>query len=86
MAIVDRGYKLILDRAQDRAYLFDLNTDPGEVHDISSEKPELVHQLETRLRLWVRTESARYQHWTPADQDPLDPELRRQLRALGYAE
>ena len=86
MAIVDRGYKLILDRTQDRAYLFDLNTDPGEVHDISSERPELVHQLETRLRLWVKTESSRYQPWTLADQEALDPEVRRQLRALGYAD
>lgn len=39
-------YKYIYDIAEDRPYLYDLEVDPSEVHDIASQHPELVERFE----------------------------------------
>ncbi len=83
-------YKLILtfqrgaDYATDpaaRVELYDLEDDPGEQHDLTSEMPELAATLETRLREIVSGEAADAES---AEPEVLDPDLQERLRALGY--
>lgn len=43
------GWKLIATMESKRRELFDLNTDPGELNDVSEKHPERVRELEARL-------------------------------------
>jgi arylsulfatase A-like enzyme len=43
------GWKLIATMESKRRELFDLNTDPGELNDVSGRHPERVRELEARL-------------------------------------
>jgi arylsulfatase A-like enzyme len=47
-------YKLIRNLWTGQEQLFALKTDPGELHDVSKENPEIVKQLETHLDAWMR--------------------------------
>lgn len=83
--IVWRNYKLILEGelTDGRHRLFDLDADPGEFADVSGSRPKLTARLLARLRMELReTEPLR----TTAPNRPasLDPDVRAQLRALGY--
>ncbi len=49
-AITDGRWKLIHDVPSGRAMLFDLSLDPSELHDIAHRHPEMVRDLELRLR------------------------------------
>lgn len=50
-AVKEDGCKLIEYRGpQTHTQLFDLSADPGELHDIAAQRPELVQKLRTRLR------------------------------------
>lgn len=53
--IRDRRYKLIYapTRTGVRWFLFDTLTDPGEVHDVSSDFPEIADSLRLQLRTWM---------------------------------
>ena len=64
--------------------LYDLEQDPHEEHDLSSDRPELVASLKSKLEAWqsARTGVAAGQATNPL----LDREAREQLRALGYVE
>jgi arylsulfatase len=48
-AVRQGRYKLVLPGRtppdEDKTLLFDVQTDPGEAHDVSAEHPELVQQL-----------------------------------------
>jgi arylsulfatase A-like enzyme len=74
------GRKLIQTLAHDRlpeqTELFDLAADPAERHDLADEDPVATRRL---LALLERPRRA-----PEIEQVPLDPELERQLRALGY--
>jgi arylsulfatase len=62
--------------------LFDLATDPGEQHDVASERPDVVGRLD---RLLTRREEL--QPPPPADAGTktlYDPAVGEQMRALGY--
>lgn len=72
----------------DEKRLFDLEKDPAELDNLYSARPELVSQLEARVRRLIAADEA----WRgrlrmpgaaagPAD---LDPELIEKLRSLGY--
>ncbi len=63
--------------------LWDLAADPGEERDLYRERPEVVARLRPLLQEWISRE--------PADRHPerlrerdMSPELREQLRSLGY--
>jgi arylsulfatase A-like enzyme len=72
-------YKVILDRRTRRLELYDLANDPGEMHDLSGAQRSLAVRLVRRLRRAERNRFARRE-------SPLDPDMVRQLRALGYLE
>lgn len=62
--------------------LFDLVADPGESRDLAAEQPELARLLEAQLlEILGRGSTASFEEEVPAD---IDPELRRELEALGY--
>ncbi|MCB9688715.1 MAG: sulfatase [Alphaproteobacteria bacterium] len=67
--------------------LFDLDADPGEEHDLSTEQPGKASELARVLSDW-QDEIPR---WTPENgETPIEPELndaqRKQLEMLGYIE
>jgi hypothetical protein len=42
--------------------LYDLVADPGERHNLASEKPDVVQELSTKLNAWTATLPTKYQH------------------------
>lgn len=60
--------------------LYDLRRDPGEHDDLSQRHPEVVERLNERLRA-LGASLRGLEDELPED---LDPELRKQLEALGY--
>lgn len=75
-------YKLVYDSKREAHALYDLDTDPHELNDISASKTEIAERLVAVMR-------ERQADYSP-DPDPvnrvvLDPEEIDQLRALGYA-
>ncbi|MBW2275967.1 MAG: sulfatase-like hydrolase/transferase [Deltaproteobacteria bacterium] len=53
--IVRQDHKLICDRKADLCRLYDLAADPGEQRSIAGSKPELVRELDSRIRAWERS-------------------------------
>jgi arylsulfatase A-like enzyme len=83
-AIWRRPYKLI-ETGDDLIELYDLGADPGESHNLASAMPELVRDLQQRLRTFQRqSEAAALETAQIASSN--DPQLRRRLEALGYLE
>ncbi|MCB9528586.1 MAG: sulfatase-like hydrolase/transferase [Myxococcales bacterium] len=52
-AVVDGRYKLIRDVRRGSVRLFDLARDPGELHDITGEEPEIAARLGHWLDAWI---------------------------------
>ncbi|MEZ5331052.1 MAG: hypothetical protein R2991_03140 [Thermoanaerobaculia bacterium] len=70
------------DRIEDSSIeLFDLGRDPGEQHDLSTEQQELAHLLQGQLLAIAGGGPSTFEEEVP---DDVDPELRRELEALGY--
>ncbi len=64
--------------------LFDLAQDPGELHDIARERPDVTARLRKLIETWEATHGAAVRAApTPATSDE---KLERRLRQLGYAE
>lgn len=83
-AVVDGTHKLIL-TGNEQQELYDVAQDPAELHNLASEQPELVSKLrEHLLRFEEESSEAALTAGRLAGHD--DPQLRRQLRALGYLE
>jgi len=79
-AVVQGGYKLILDEVADVCELYDLARDPSESRDLAPEEPERVAQLRALIESHVRaTQASALQ----ADTE-LSPQERLDLEALGY--
>lgn len=71
---------------EERHRLFDLTTDPLEAHDVASDSPAVLADLQARwatfaAQLWQRGPLANAQ---PAGGAELDSDRRRALEALGY--
>jgi len=74
-------WKLIVDRVAGTRRLFDLETDPAELHDRSASEPGLVDELEAELT----RATAPLSGLQPDDASGAgDPQAERALRALGY--
>jgi arylsulfatase A-like enzyme len=75
-------YKLIVSSKKDDpdSGLFDLRADPEELHDLSTEQPDVVKAMTAVLDHWSANQSA----LSPVPVEGLDPETRRQMEALGY--
>ena len=78
-AVVEDGYKLLLDRDSGRAWLFNLATDPQERIDLSGRERERTAQLRRRLEQWP----GEVPRATTPDVE-LSDEERERLKALGY--
>lgn len=76
-ALYDGPHKLIYGP---RPELYDVASDPDELHDLIGEHPELAARLEEKLR----THIARAAESGASAAVPIDEETRRQLEALGY--
>jgi arylsulfatase A-like enzyme len=75
-------YKLVW-RGGGETQLFDLESDPGEEHDITSSQPAIAAELLADLEAWMSA------HEPDAAQESFegsDPASLEQLRALGYIE
>ena len=62
--------------------LYDVASDPGELHDLAAERPDDVARLRARL-LELAGDFGPGERVAPPE---LDEETRRQLRELGYTE
>jgi arylsulfatase A-like enzyme len=76
------SWKLIVvpGRKKDYLELYDLEADPGELHDVAERNPMLASSLLAKLDEWHQRRGERVS--TPA----LSDEDRERLRRLGYAE
>ncbi len=80
-AVVDGSYKLITVGGSVEG-LYEITTDPAETYDVSSTKPELTANLQSKLDAFVDTaESLRVDG---AKRSEIGPEAMKHLRALGY--
>jgi len=77
---IRRGrWKFIAGRNRERE-LYDLQTDPGESHNLIQTKPEIVSELSRKLTAW------RERHEGARAELSIREEDKRGLEALGYAE
>jgi arylsulfatase A-like enzyme len=59
-AIVRSGIKLLFSESDGRYYVWDQVNDPGEKHNLASSRPDLVQELDRRLKLWRQEQLAYY--------------------------
>lgn len=81
--LVWNGHKLVHDRQSGRRSLYDLDADPGELHDLADALPELAAELAARLDRPPGNGSS-LSDTEPATESPVDAEMREKLHALGY--
>ncbi|MBZ5627256.1 MAG: sulfatase-like hydrolase/transferase [Acidobacteriia bacterium] len=74
----DESYKFI---DGPKPELYDLSSDPGELHNLYAAKPAVSQELQSRLGSVVTKYT---QGQGMAEKTPLDPALAERLRALGY--
>jgi hypothetical protein len=89
-AIVIDGWKLIHYKqrppGEPEYQLFDHQSDPLDLKDLASQKPDIVEQLTSKLESWRRwAEAARLPSDEEAAQGMSAEELER-LRSLGYVQ
>ena len=73
-------------------WLFDLAADPGETNNLVTERADVAGPMRERLQAWLRTQEERGRGHTAEQVRPGgppvrvlgDPQIERQLRALGY--
>jgi arylsulfatase A-like enzyme len=79
-AVNDGRWKLIATREGDatkRVELFDLDSDPNELRDLSTARPDQAQRLRSELESW-----GVFPRELP--QEPLPEDVRRRLESLGY--
>lgn len=62
--------------------LYDIATDPGELHNIYAQKPAIAQELKSQLEALEQKYTAGHQQ---VQAMPLDPVLMERLKSLGYA-
>lgn len=89
-AVVEGRYKLIVDRPDNRLELYDLESDPGERHNLAAAEKGVVTRLELAARRFRdHNDRRRLALAGPAGAPGLtaaDLETQRRLKALGYLE
>jgi arylsulfatase A-like enzyme len=78
-ALIDNNYKLLTENlARGTFQLYDLETDPKESRDLSTEKPEIAERMRNALLAWNQTveASAAGQDYPEGKVVPADPEPR----------
>jgi arylsulfatase A-like enzyme len=81
-----RAWKLLRSPASGTIRLFDLLADPTEQHDVARGHPEVVLELEARLRDRVRAAETKGRRLSGARATELSPAELRRLKDLGYVE
>ncbi len=83
--LMTERYKLIYDVYHDRFSLYDLLKDPGELHDIwgTARAPDTT-DLERELLDWTDRSLSTMASYEQTTRGHLSPEVRRQLRDMGY--
>ncbi len=78
--------KLIHETETGANALFDLNTDPGEQHDLAESEPAVTARLQSELEALTRENRRRRARVSSASAESvvLDSETTERLRALGY--
>lgn len=81
-------WKLIFSVAEDpvlpsRPRLYDLEADPREEHDLSTQRPDILEQLEKGLDPWISLGRVWASERAPIE---VSPEAIERLRALGYVD
>jgi arylsulfatase A-like enzyme len=84
-AVRDGPYKLRTHSNGSR-WLYDLRTDPGEVHDLFSAKPAIAERMGATLDRWLNQEEILRGVVAQGDTRSLTPEVLDELRSLGYIE
>ena len=86
VAIRGGGFKMIWDsRSPGAEQLFDLKTDPGEQHNKSADRPEVVKKLRTHLADHLRRIDGSRQAGSVSHPE-IDDAVAARLRSLGYIE
>lgn len=81
-AVQSGRFKLISSRLPPGEALYDLESDPRELHDVAARHPEELARLRALLERYL---AGRSEADSPAPAgEPLDPTLRERLEALGY--
>ena len=87
-ASVIRGpYKLVLPQSPSQGtapMLFDLDADPGELRDLAADRPDIVERMLALLA--ERNLAGEIVSAEEIEDDQLDEDVRRRLRALGYVD
>ena len=87
-ASVIRGpYKLVLPQSPSQGtapMLFDLDADPGELEDLAADRPDIVERMLGLLA--ERNLAGEIVSAEEIEDDQLDEDVRRRLRALGYVD
>ena len=83
VAVQTERFKLTSSPESER--LYDLKSDPAEVHDVSAEYPEEAARLRKLIDVYRATPSPLGKPPTPTEKE-LSDETRQQLRSLGYIE
>ena len=87
-ASVIRGrYKLVLPQSPSQGtepMLFDLEADPGELEDLAADRPDIVERMLGLLA--ARNLADEVESAEEIEDDQLDEDVRRRLRALGYVD
>ncbi len=64
-------YKLILDLLDGKRELYNLETDPGEQQDISSQDPRRTYEMEQTLRKWMDASKTNPQDYLGLEETPI---------------
>ncbi len=86
-AVIRGRYKLVLPRSPSQGtdpMLFDLDVDPGELEDLAADRPDVVERM--LVLLAERNLAAAVESAEEIEDDQLDEDARRRLRALGYVD
>ena len=85
--LVTERWSYIFSRKYQRQELYDLEADPGERHDLATERPEMARELGRRLAERIRR-SRRHPYLREAEVARIEmtEDIEKTLRSLGYLE
>jgi arylsulfatase A-like enzyme len=80
VGVIEGDLKLVHDFTSGQTELFDLRTDPDEMHDLARERPGDV------ARLRSQADACRDPKGAVHEESEISTETRERLRSLGYAD
>ncbi|HET6267985.1 MAG TPA: sulfatase [Acidobacteriota bacterium] len=83
-AMVDDGYKMILNESNSRIEMYDLRNDPLETTDVAHQHQVRFHYMRVELTRWADEMNQRKATLRKPRGAQLDPDTAEALKALGY--